>query len=100
MVPLASAAWEGRARDYPQSQVERPMTLPRYLSETSLEGNLTNVKNGAPPSSGYGGSLGAGVDVGLPRDLQVGAFFAFPLAPVGGFGDFIANLQATLVPRA
>src|SRR5262249_24816347 len=65
----------------------------------TFEFNLSNTNDRNMLRGGVGESLGFGLDVGLAKRLQVGVFFAFPVHPVAVFGDFVANLQANLVPR-
>ncbi len=101
----AGAAWgEGEKRDYPELIVDRPMVLPTLMFSPQLEVSMTNYSPapaaGMPQQSAQGALLGFGLDVGLARRVQAGFYFNFPLAPVADFGDFDANLQINLVPRA
>ena len=90
--------------DYPASLVERPMILPRWMFQLQAEGDLSNYRTTAPPAGGpsdlQGGSVGFGFDVGLSERLQAGIYFQLPVSPLADFGEFDANLQLNLVPRA
>jgi hypothetical protein len=90
---------------YPESQIERPMILPRRLIQSTLETGVTVASDGvvyASDTTVFGGTpgetLAVGLDVGLTRRLQAGIFLSFPLAPNGGFGAFLANVQLGLAP--
>jgi hypothetical protein len=94
---LASAQEEVTKKNYPASMVERPMILPPLMFQPSFEGDLTNVQFPPTTLTGQGGTIAFGLDVGIVRRFQAGVFFAFPVHPVGGFGDFLANAQINLV---
>jgi hypothetical protein len=99
---LTLFAWSsGSARadekkDYPASLLERPMTLPPLMFQPTFEFNLTNINGTAFTPSQQGESIGFGLDLGVAKRLQLGAFFAFPLNPVADFGGFVFDLQANL----
>jgi hypothetical protein len=109
LAAVCALAGAARAEDvpkahYPSSLVERPMILPRLMFEPQLDVEITNTNSqnngGIVSPGGVGETFGFGLDVGLARRLQAGVFFAIPLHPVADFGDFVANLQANLVPHA
>lgn len=78
-------------RMYPAALIDRPLILPRFMFQPTVEVDMTHIKDGS-----QGLALAAGLDVGLARHLQAGILFAFPLYPGAGFGDFVANLQIGL----
>jgi hypothetical protein len=100
---IAAAAMAARvhADPLPASLIERPLILSRLMFQPVVEGNLTNtVSPDDYDTMQQGGSIGFGLDVGVGSGLQLGFFFAFPVAPISRFGDFVASLQAGLVRGA
>jgi hypothetical protein len=106
MATLLGIAGAAHAEDgidksnYPAAVVDRPMILPRLMLQPVFEIGPSNTNSTDGVGGGAGGSLGFGIDVGLTRRLQAGAYLAFPFYPVGNFGDFVGNLQVNLLPQA
>ncbi len=85
-------------RDYPFALIDRPLTLPRLMFETTVFADLTNANPAESAGGGLFGAysestsaaLGAQISVGVARRLQIGVSVAFPLTD---FGQIVANVQ-------
>lgn len=77
-------------RDYPSSQVARPLVLPPGMFQPSVGMGITNM------SSGTGETLSVAMDFGIVRRLQAGVLGDFPINPNASFGTVLGNLQVGL----
>src|SRR5678815_1533618 len=92
LAPAAFAEEGVGKRDYPASMVERPMILPRFMFQPTVDVEISHTNDRNTTPGGTGVALGFGLDVGLAARVQAGFAFAFPLHPFADFGDFIADL--------
>lgn len=92
----AAADERGRAA-YPYWLSDQPLVLPRWTAQLTVDLGITNIKLQPNSSATTGLATGVGFDLGLPRRLQVGAFFGMPLYVGADFGVFDVSLTAELL---
>ncbi len=88
--PVAPAQRQYTRQTYPASLVDRPLVLPKWVFQPTVDVGISNSK------AGTGESFGIGFDVGVARKLQIGAMFELPVGPAADFGLLAFNLQTPL----
>ena len=90
-VPAVATDYRQLKREYPLALIDRPLLLPRFMSEPSAEIAMTNFSGGSSA-----GAVALGFDIGLSRRYALGLLIDVPFYPNANFGEAVLNSEIRL----